>query len=310
MAGIGVMLSAGGGRGVYAHTGFLLALRELGIAAGVVAGSSAGALVGGVAASGAALADWAEVLARVQVGDYWTPDAWPRLLWHMTVHKGRGYTGLSDTDRAIAFVRRQLAVQRFEDCAVPFYAYATNLTHGRKTLFASGELAPRIMASAAMPVLYRPVEIDGELYCDGGVIGLAPDEALCCRHGLAALLVHHTAAHRQGPAGVARALRQPWSLVEILYLLLYRERPWYLAGEGCALRACPYGCGAVIVVLEPSLPELQWPLARGGPRVQAAAYAQALAVLGPHADVLRGDARRLLQRAAVKGVVSAGGRSG
>jgi len=290
---IGVVLSSGGGRGVYAHTGFLLALQELGIAIDVMAGCSAGALVGGIAASGTPLARWADVIAHMQMRDYWTPDPWPVLLWRLVVKKGQGYTGLSDTAPAVEFVRRNLAVQRFEECPTPFYVLATNLTRGSKTLFSTGELAPRIMASAAMPVLYRPVEIDGEFYCDGAVIEFAPTEAICCKHHLDTLLIHHTAAQREGPAGLARALSQPWSLVEILYLLLYRQRPWYLSGQPRTLRSCPFGCGAAIVVLEPSLPELNWPLYRGGPRVQDAAYSQTKQHLSGYLEGLRVDTGRV-----------------
>lgn len=299
MAHIGAVLSSGGGRGVYAHTGFLLALSELGIDLDVIAGCSAGALVGGIAASGTDLHHWSDAISKLATREYWSPDPWYRMAWQMTVRKGRGYTGLSDTAAAIDFVRRNLAVQTFAECPIPLYVLATNLTRGTKTLFSSGELAPRIMASAAMPVLYRPVEIDGELYCDGAVIEFAPTEAICCRHQLDVLLIHHTAAQRDGAAGLARALSHPWSLIEVLYLLLYRQRPWYLAGETPAVRVCPYGCGAAIVVLEPPLPELNWPLSRGGPRVQQAAHAHALQQLAPHIEVIRADPRQLAERLAL-----------
>src|SRR3569833_320167 len=207
MAHIGAVLSSGGGRGVYAHTGFLLALNELGIDLDVMAGCSAGALVGGIAASGTDLHHWSDAISKLATREYWSPDPWYRMAWQMTVRKGRGYTGLSDTAAAIDFVRRNLAVQTFAECPIPLYVLATNLTCGTKTLFSSGELAPRIMASAAMPVLYRPVEIDGELYCDGAVIEFAPTEAICCRHQLDVLLIHHTAAQHAGAARLPLRLR-------------------------------------------------------------------------------------------------------
>ncbi len=170
---VGVVLSSGGGRGVFAHTGFLLALEQLGVEIGAIAGCSAGALVGGVYASGTDLQQWADHIANVDTREYWTPDSWSRFIWQMAVRKGRGYTGISDNRAAINFIRSNLASQTFETCPIPFYSLATNLTQGGKTLFSSGDLAPRIMASAAMPVLYRPVEIDGELFSDGATIELA-----------------------------------------------------------------------------------------------------------------------------------------
>ena len=289
-----MVLSSGGGRGVYAHTGFLLALERLGIQADAIAGCSAGALVGGVAASGADLHRWAEAIAHVRTREYWTPDSWLRFFWQFAVRKGRGYTGLSSTDAAVEFCRRNLAVQTFEECSIPFYALAMNLGRRTKVLFAEGDLAPRIMASAAMPVLYRPMEVDGELYTDGAVIELAPTEAICCQHRLDVLIVHHAAIYRKGPTALAHALTQPWSLVGILYLLLSRQRPWYLADTPLNFTRCPCGCGVPIIVLEPELPELAWPLAEGGVQVQRAAMEQAETLLRPYAEALRTNPRQLL----------------
>jgi predicted patatin/cPLA2 family phospholipase len=290
---IGAVLSSGGGRGVFAHTGFLLALEKLGIEVAAVAGCSAGALAGGVYASGADLRHWTESIASAHTREYWTPDSWLRFFWHMIVRKGCGYSGFSDAGAAIEFIRRNLAVQRFEECRIPFYSLAMNLSRGSKMLFSEGELAPRIMASAAMPVLYRPVEINGEWYSDGAVIELAPTEAICCKHGLDALIVHHTAVHREGAEGLAWALKQPWSLIEILYLLLYRQRPWYLSDQALTFHRCPGGCGAAVIVIEPDLPELQWPLNSGGREIQDAAMSQALKLLQPHVENLKSDPRKI-----------------
>lgn len=292
--GIGVVLSSGGGRGVFAHTGFLMALEKLGLEVSAVAGCSAGALVGGVYASGTELHSWMQSISNAHTRDYWAPDSWPHFFWHMIVRKGRGYSGFSDTGAAIEFIQRNLTAQHFEECRIPFYSLAMNITHNSKTLFSEGELAPRIMASAAMPVLYRPVEIDGDWYSDGAMIELAPTEAICCKHGLDALIVHHTAVHREGEEGLTWALKQPWTLIEILYLLLYRQRPWYLSSQPLTLHQCPGGCGAPVIVVEPDLPELHWPLNTGGPEIQAAAMAQTLKLLQPYAEVLKNDPHQLM----------------
>lgn len=273
------MLSSGGARGVYAHTGFLLALERMGVDIKAIAGCSAGALVGGVYASGTGLHQWADALANIHPRSYWTPDSWLRFFWNMAVRKGRGYTGLSGSGAAIEFIRRNLTGQTFEACRIPFYSLAINLTQGTKTLFAEGELAPRIMASAAVPVFFRPVQINEEYYSDGAVIEMAPSEAICCKHNLDALIIHHTASHRQGPSGMKYAMQRPWTLVEIIHRLLHCDRPWYLSDKPVALHHCKCGCGAPIVVLEPDLPELSWPSSRGGPKVQAAALQQTLDLL-------------------------------
>jgi predicted acylesterase/phospholipase RssA len=288
-----VVLSSGGGRGVFAHTGFLSALKESGIEIAAIAGCSAGALVGGIYASGTDLKRWTETLANVRTREYWSPDSWPLFLWNMTVRKGRGYTGLSDTRAAVEFIRRNLTVDRFEDSNIPFYCLALNLSQGTKTLFSEGELATRIMASAAMPLLYSPVGIDGQWYSDGALIELAPTEALCCKHNLSAVIIHHTSVHRSGSDGLSRALIQPWSMIEILYLILYRQRPWFLSDRALSFTHCPGGCGARVIVIEPDLPELVWPLHVGGMEILNMAKVQTLNLLQSHLDLLKTDQRQL-----------------
>lgn len=295
---IGVVLSSGGARGVYAHTGFLQALAALGIPIAAGAGCSAGAVVGGIVASGTDVESWSATLARLDPRRFWTPDAWPRLLWRLAVQRGRGYTGLSGPEAAIEFCRSQMAVSTFEQCCYPFHVLAVSLGCGRKVMFSSGELAPRMVASAAMPILYRPVEIDGDWYCDGALVDLAPTDAICCKHRLDALIVHHVAARYAATDDLARLGARPWAFMDILARLLYWRRPWYLSDEPLAFHRCPCGCGAAIVVIEPRLPELPWPMTEGGPRVQAAAREQTATLLRPHLATLRGRPRDLLPASA------------
>jgi len=290
---IGVVLSSGGGRGVYAHTGFLQAVQNLGVPVAVYAGCSAGAVVGGVVASGTALRNWSARIAAVRHKEFWTPDSLLRFSWQMIARHGRGYTGLSSTDAAIEFCSQNLAVQTFEECASPFYAVATDLGSGDKTVFSQGELAPRMMASAAMPVLYRPVEIEGKLYCDGALIELAPVDAICCKHKLDAVIIHHV-SQQYSDEDVKAAITRPWAILEILARLLFRQRPWYLSGEELSFRRCPCHCGAVVIVLEPRLPALHWPLIEGGPQLQQAAMRQTEDLLRLYIQPLLRDPREEL----------------
>ena len=291
---IGVVLSSGGARGVYAHTGFMLALEELGIAVSASAGCSAGAVVGGIAASGADLHAWSETLAHLDPARFWTPDPWPRLAWQLAVHRGRGFIGLSGTEAAVEFCRSQLAVPRFEACRYPFHTLAVSLGSGRKVMFSSGELAPRMVASAAIPLHYRPVEIDGDWYCDGALVDLAPIDAICCKHHLDALIIHHVAMRYAAPEGLMRLQERPWAFLDILGRLLFRHRPWYLSDAPLVFHRCPRHCGTVVIVIEPELPELPWPVIEGGPAVQAAARTQAATLLQPYLAALLSDPRRQL----------------
>lgn len=284
---VGAVLSSGGVRGVYAHTGFLLALEKLGVRLEALAGCSAGAVVGGIVASGQQPAAWADALATVHPAQFWRPRL-PRLLWTLIVHQGRGCTGLSSTAPAGDFAQTQLQANTFEECVIPFHALAVHVATGTKTIFSEGELLPAMLASAAVPLLYEPVEIKGEWYCDGALLDLAPTDAICCQHDLDILIIHHVAQRHEGKAALERAIQQSWTMVELLNMLLYQRRPWYLSEEPVTFLHCPCGCGAEIIILEPDLPLLAWPVTTSGPQVLSSARQQARNNLEPHASAIDG----------------------
>ncbi|NOZ09651.1 MAG: hypothetical protein GXP09_01185 [Gammaproteobacteria bacterium] len=290
---IGVVLSSGGVRGVYAHTGFMQAIQNLGITVSASAGCSAGALVGGFIASGTSLERWLETLAGVTSRTFWTPDSLSSFLWKMTARRGRGYTGLSDTSAALQFTRDNLAVNTFEECLYPFHVLAMNLGTGKKKMFSEGELAPRMMASAAMPILYDPVRIDGEYYCDGVMIDFAPTDAICCRNQLDVVIVHYVSQHFGAQQEIGAALQDSWAMLEIVSRLAFREKPWYQSGEPLSLRHCPCGCGAIVIAIEPELPVMRWPVTRGGDTARHNAREQAESLLQPYLHALLNDPRKL-----------------
>ncbi len=291
---VGIVLSSGGVRGVYAHTGFMQAIQRLGLPVSACAGCSAGALVGGFIASGVAIEDWAATLAVVTSRTFWTPDSLPRFIWKMTAHRGRGYTGLSDTDAAMQFTRDHLAVNTFDQCLYPFHVLAVNLGTGRKVIFSEGELAPRMTASAAMPVLYRPVRIEDQYYCDGAVADFAPADAICCRHGLDAVIVHHVSQSLSAHDDIDAALEDTWAMLEIINRLVFREHPWYLSDDPVTFQQCPCDCGAIIIAIEPELPTMRWPVTRGGDGIRRSAREQAESLLQPYMAAILNNPREQL----------------
>jgi predicted acylesterase/phospholipase RssA len=291
---IGVVLSSGGVRGVYAHTGFMQAMQSMGIPITASAGCSAGALIGGFIASGTPLDDWAATLVGMSSRTFWTPDSLYRFIWEMTAHRGRGYTGLSDTRAALQFARDNLTVNSFEECLYPFHALAVNLGTGKKMVFSEGELAPRMTASAAMPILYDSLKIDGEYYCDGALIDFAPTDAICCRHQLDVVIVHHVAQHIGIHRDLDTSLKDQWAMLEIVNRLVFREQPWYLSAEPITLHRCPCDCGAIVVAIEPEIPVMRWPITNVGDTVRRLAREQAEALLDPYLEALKNDPRKQL----------------
>jgi len=295
---IGIVLSSGGVRGVYAHTGFLLTIENLGLPISALAGCSAGALVGGFMASGTPLQRWATTLESLRPEDFWAPDSLWRFIWRMAVHQGRGYSGLSSNDTALRFCRQHLSTSDFDGCRYPFSTLAINLGSGEKTVFTQGELAPRMVASASVPVLYEPMEIDGAYYCDGALVEFAPTDAICCRHHLDVVIVHHVSQHFEKCDDIKQLLQRPWSMLEIVNRLLFRQRPWYLSDEQLTLQRCPCGCGALILAVEPSLPQLHWPLTEGGLQALVDTLRQTEDLLRPYQVALQNDPRGQLPQQA------------
>lgn len=289
---IGIVLSSGGARGVYAHTGFVQALQEMNINISAVSGCSAGAIVGGVLASGKNMKSWASALLALKSRQFWRP-SWFHLIWSLLVKRWAGYTGLSSMDAAMGFCASQLKVQTYEECAIPFSALAINIGTGEKTLFDSGELAPSMVASAAIPMIYQPVEINGQFYCDGALVDLAPTDAICCKHNLDILIIHHVAQTYEDASGLKEMLKRPWTLLEILNRYIFRQQPWYYSDKHLTFRRCPCGCDAIVIIINPDLPELQWPMTNSGLQVLQAAQKQTVRYIEPWLESVKYNARSL-----------------
>jgi predicted acylesterase/phospholipase RssA len=122
----------------------MAALESLDIQVSASSGCSAGAVVGGVMASGANIQDWTEAVTHASSAQFWTPRSAIQLLYSLGLKQGRELSGLSDTTAAIRFLTEQLAAGTFEECIYPFSAVAVNLGDCRKVVFDKGPLAPRI----------------------------------------------------------------------------------------------------------------------------------------------------------------------
>lgn len=79
-------------------------------------------------------------------------------------------TGLRD------LITRHMSDTAFEDLRIPLYVVATDLTHGRRAIFARGLVAPAILASSAIPGIFPPVRIRDNDYVDGGAVDNASIE--------------------------------------------------------------------------------------------------------------------------------------
>ena len=189
----GLVLSGGGARG-FAHVAVLEALEANKVQIDYIAGTSMGAVVGALYASGLSAAEVREKLLSVD---------WNSTLQDVTDRnersfrnksfEGRNFLGL-DLGIGPESVRLPLAALRgqklalalnelmletatvsdFDALPIPFRAMATDLATGDAVVLGRGSLATALRASMAVPVVYSPVGIDGRLYVDGGVANNLP----------------------------------------------------------------------------------------------------------------------------------------
>ena len=159
-----VVLGSGGARG-YAHIGALEVLAERGFEVVSVAGTSMGALVGGVAAAGKLdeYTEWARSLTQREV--------W-RLLDINIVSPG----GAIRAERIITKVGEILDGATIESLPIPYTAVATDINARREVWFQRGPVEHAIRASIAIPGVITPAVINGRVLVDGGLINPIPIE--------------------------------------------------------------------------------------------------------------------------------------
>ena len=158
---IALALSGGAARGI-AHVGVLKALREHDISIDFLAGTSAGALVGGALASGMPITELEDIGRSMRWRD----------IGRMNVSR----LGVQSNARMEEYLRARLPVTRFEDLQIPFAAVATDLISGEAIVMRDeGDLPFAIRASCAIPGWYVPVlDEKGRQLVDGGLVAIIP----------------------------------------------------------------------------------------------------------------------------------------
>jgi len=162
---VAFVLSGGASLGAV-EVGMLAALRERGIHPDVIVGTSVGALNGAWLAGhpDAPIEDLAEVWNGLHRSDVFPTDARRGVL----ALAGRGRS-LFDSDRLRSLIDDHVTFPRLEVAPIPLHVVAVEVLTGRDVLLSSGPAVDSVLASAALPALFDPVDIDGVAYMDGGV---------------------------------------------------------------------------------------------------------------------------------------------
>jgi NTE family protein len=156
---VGLALGGGVMRGL-AHVGVLTVLEREGIPIDVVAGTSAGSLIGAFYCAGLSIDDLTALALRM---------SW----WHIArpVFPIRGLLTFAPMERYLVKLIGDLS---FADLRVPLAAVATDLGRGEPYVMCEGRVAPAVRASCSVPGVVTPVEMDGRVLCDGGISNNLP----------------------------------------------------------------------------------------------------------------------------------------
>ena len=192
---VGLVLSGGGAKGL-AHIGVLKVIDSLGIKVDYIGGTSMGAVVGGLYASGYTANQLDSIFSKIDV-DALLQDYTPREsksfyekrndeIYALTLPFNNFKLGLpSGLSKGLynfnlmsRLTQHVSDVRDFDKLPIPFLCIATDVETGEQIVLDEGILAQAIIASGALPTLYSPVEINGRLLIDGGVVNNYPIEEL------------------------------------------------------------------------------------------------------------------------------------
>lgn len=192
---IGLVLSGGGAKG-FAHVGVLKELEKAGVQVDYVGGTSMGAIIGGLYSSGYSADQIKKIientdfmgLLRDKISRREKPlfkkQHGEKYIVSLPIKEGNiGLPlGLSKGQNVLNFLTELLApvdeINDFSKLPIPFYCIATNIESGAEEVLEKGSLPLALRASGAFPSLLNPVEIDGKLMIDGGVVNNFPVDVM------------------------------------------------------------------------------------------------------------------------------------
>ncbi|MCB9877625.1 MAG: patatin-like phospholipase family protein [Planctomycetes bacterium] len=163
-----VLVFGGGGMRGFCHIGIVRAIERLGLIVDEVVGTSMGAVMGGLYASGRDSHEMEEAAGEISLKDYFRLNLLKFLVKgyrHASVYKGRTFRGL---------LQKWLPERAFAELPRPFFCNALSLTTGASRFFGmpgadTVPVADAVYASACLPTIFEPAEIEGDHYIDGGM---------------------------------------------------------------------------------------------------------------------------------------------
>lgn len=173
---IGLALGGGSARG-FGHIAVLQALDEMGVRPAVIAGTSMGGVIGAAYAAGMTGSEIADYVA----GIFRTRSEVLARLWQLRPRRLNEIAfgiGQLNLERALEIFMPEGMPETFADLRTPLRVVATDYYAGEPATIEEGPLYPALAASAAIPILFRPVTIGGRVMVDGGICNPVPFDQL------------------------------------------------------------------------------------------------------------------------------------
>ena len=230
-----LVLMGGGARGL-AHVGVLRVLEKNGLTPDIIAGTSMGAIVGGLFAAGLSGSKLTEMLGGLSLDKYVDRPAHrslfkrPRNLFEYVMlsdYKNRFFSkmGLGKEDAIETYLKSCVGDVRIEDLPIKFVCNAVDLVSGKEVLFTEGALAKALRATMSLPLIFAPVRMQGMLLLDGGVLNSAPVEAAEKAGAEVTVLVDiHRPLRKMAPGKLKNTFQVVQRMIDMVWAESFEER--------------------------------------------------------------------------------------
>ncbi len=173
---LSLVLSGGGARGAI-HLGVMQALDEHEIKIEAVSGTSIGAIVGALYCAGMSPLEIKKLMETKKFASVF------QLSWNR-----KGLLTMTKLKKTLA---EFIPVNDFQSLRTPFYCCVSNLESGKFEIIDKGDLSRAVLASASIPILFAPIEINGQHYVDGGLLNNLPVEPFQGKSNVLAIHVNN-----------------------------------------------------------------------------------------------------------------------
>lgn len=214
MGKLGIAFGGGGARGA-AHVGVMMELKRLGIKPDLVTGTSIGGLVAAMVASGISTDDMAAFFEEISLTHlYSLPTSIP---------------ALSHNSKLQRIIRQTLQAETFADLELPLAVVTVDLISRKEMILDEGDLLSAVLATMSIPVLLPPIERDGLILIDGGILNNVPFDVARARGSTYVIAIDLT---NTAPFGTSDdeddAFHTPITMLERALAMTRRRRTWQI----------------------------------------------------------------------------------